>query len=95
MDPRSMDHPFGPGPWTTSLDPVHGPPLWTQFLNIVKVEIITRLNQSEQLMKFKICVAQFLDRRDRRTTMVTDKQIAKKLNFSRIFLFFTTLTSAK
>ena len=26
--------------------------------------------------------------------MVTDKQIAKQLNFSRIFLFFTTLTSA-
>ena len=25
MDPRSMDHPCGPGPWTTSLDPVHGP----------------------------------------------------------------------
>ena len=32
---------------------------------------------------------------DRRTNMVTDKQIAKQLNFSRIFLFFTTLTSAK
>ena len=59
---------------------------------IGSVEIITRLNQSEQPMKFKIWVAQFLDRR---TTMVTDKQIAKKLNFSRIFLFFTTLTSAK
>ena len=55
-------------------------------------QIITRLNQSEQLMKFKIWVAQFLDRR---TTMVTDKQIAKQLNFSPIFLFFTTLTSAK
>ena len=27
--------------------------------------------------------------------MVTDKQIAKQLNFSRIFLFFTTLTRAK
>ena len=25
MDPRSMDNPCGPGPWTTSLDPVHGP----------------------------------------------------------------------
>ena len=25
MDPRSMDHPCGPGPWTTSLDPIHGP----------------------------------------------------------------------
>ena len=42
--------------------------------------------------EFKIWVAQFLDRR---TTMVTDKKIAKQLNFSRIFLFFTTLTSAK
>ena len=24
---RSMDHPCGPGPWTTPVDPVHGPPL--------------------------------------------------------------------
>ena len=24
-----MDHPCGPGPWTTFVDPVHGPPLWT------------------------------------------------------------------
>ena len=62
---------------------------------IGSVKIITRLNQSEQLMKFKIWVAQFLDSRDRRTAMFTDKQIAKQLNFSRIFLFFTTLTSAK
>ena len=62
---------------------------------IGSVEIIARPNQSQQLMKFKIWVAQFLDRPDRRTTMVTDKQIAKQLNFSRIFLFHTTLTSAK
>ena len=27
MDPRAMDHPCGPGPWTTFVDPVHGPPL--------------------------------------------------------------------
>ena len=60
---------------------------------IGSVGIITRLNQSEQLMKFKIWVAQFLDRRG--TTMVTDEKIAKQLNFSQVFLFFTTLTSAK
>ena len=29
MDPRSMDHPCGLGPWTSFVDPVHGPPLWT------------------------------------------------------------------
>ena len=28
LDPRSMDHLFGQGPWTTSLDRVHGPPIW-------------------------------------------------------------------
>ena len=26
---QNMDHPYGPGPWTTPLDPVHGLPLWT------------------------------------------------------------------
>ena len=26
-----------PGPWTTPLDPVHGPPLWTQFLQPFEV----------------------------------------------------------
>ena len=29
LDPRSMDHLFGPGPWTPYLDRVHGPPIWT------------------------------------------------------------------
>ena len=23
-----MDPPFGPGPWTTYMDPVHGPPIY-------------------------------------------------------------------
>ena len=28
MDPWSMDPPFGPGPWTTYMDPVHGLPIF-------------------------------------------------------------------
>ena len=32
-EPGFMDQPCGPGPWTTSVDPVHGPPLWTQSVN--------------------------------------------------------------
>ena len=49
MDPRSMDHPFGPGPWTTSFDPVHGPPLLTQFLNIFHVSNTGLLKLTESL----------------------------------------------
>ena len=28
-----MDHPCGPGPWNTPVDPVHGLPLWTQSMD--------------------------------------------------------------
>ena len=27
MDQGSMDHHFGPGPWNTFMDRVHGPPV--------------------------------------------------------------------
>ena len=35
--PRSMDHPCGPGPWTTlwTVDLVHGPGPWTTFMDLV------------------------------------------------------------
>ena len=40
MDQGSMDHLFGPGPWTTFMDPVHGPPVMDQvhgqFFNFYK-----------------------------------------------------------
>ena len=35
--PRSMDHPRGPGPWTTlwTVDLVHGPGPWTTLMDLV------------------------------------------------------------
>ena len=47
MDPKSMDHPCGPGPWTTFVDPVHGPPLWTtpNFINLTNRTTIKLQNE--------------------------------------------------
>ena len=50
MDEGSMDPYFGPGPWTTFMDQVHGPPVMDRvhghfFLNnekLTKTEIVQK-----------------------------------------------------
>ena len=37
---RSMDHLYGPGPWATSMDLDHGPPLWTWTMDHLRMDLV-------------------------------------------------------